>query len=68
MDDKRNSDPVTYWCYAKEQGNEMPGGAPVPCRKEACDQYRAESPFCLQMERVDWRGFVIPERVAIRER
>jgi hypothetical protein len=46
----------------------LPGNAPVPCVKEACDRYRAESPFCSLMERVDWRGFVIPERVAIRER
>jgi hypothetical protein len=68
MDDKRNADAVMYWCYAKEQGNEMPGGAPVPCVKEACDRHRDESPFCTQMERVDWRGFVIPERVAIRDR
>jgi hypothetical protein len=68
MDDKRDSNTVTYWCYAKEQGKEMPGGAPVPCRKEACDRYRAESPFCTWMERVDWRGFVIPERVACRSR
>jgi hypothetical protein len=59
MEDKRYSNPVTYWCYKKEPGNESASGRPLPCKKDACEWYRAEYPYCIHMERRDRRGFVI---------
>lgn len=38
----------------------MTGGPPLPCKKEACERYRAEYPYCIQMERREKHGFVIP--------
>jgi len=61
MEDKRYSNPITCWCYAKEPGKELTGGPPVPCKKEACERYRAKYPYCIQMERRERHGFVIPE-------
>jgi len=61
MEDKRYSYPMTYWCYLKEPGKEFSACPPVPCRKEACERYRAEYPYCIQMERRNWRGFMVPD-------
>jgi hypothetical protein len=60
MDDKRYPNPITYWCYAKEPGKKFTSGGPLPCEKEACEQYRAEYPYCVNMERREKHGFVIP--------
>ena len=61
MDDKRYSNPISYWCYAKEPGKELTAAPPVSCRKEACDRYRAEYPYCHHMERRERHGFRIPD-------
>ncbi|MDD1680485.1 MAG: hypothetical protein LUQ35_02615 [Methanoregula sp.] len=60
MEDKRYPNPVTYWCYEKEPGKEHTCQPPVSCKKEACERYRPEYPYCLHMERRDRRGFAIP--------
>lgn len=60
MEDKRYTNLITYWCYAREPGKELTAIAPVSCKKEACERYRAEYPYCIKMERRDRRGFVIP--------
>lgn len=61
MNDKHYVNPISLWCYAKEPGNEQTATAPVPCRKEACEWYRADYPYCMHMERRDRRGFRIPD-------
>ena len=54
---------LTYWCYAR--GPEIEPGAfpeslvPVPCRKEACERYRPEYPYCLMMERWGRKGRIL---------
>ncbi|PKL64217.1 MAG: hypothetical protein CVV32_09745 [Methanomicrobiales archaeon HGW-Methanomicrobiales-3] len=60
MDDKKYSNPISLWCYAKEPGKKQTAAAPVPCRKEACERYREQYPYCIHMEQRDRRGFRIP--------
>jgi len=52
---------ITCWCYATDPEEKLTVGTPVPCKKEACGRYRAAYPYCIQMERRDQRGFVVPE-------
>jgi hypothetical protein len=59
MDNRYPVEKTTFLCYAKKPGDELKCIPPCPCRKEACEEYRAEYPYCIQMERRGRNGRLI---------
>jgi hypothetical protein len=50
MDNKDTFD-AGLWCFAEDPGNEYVCLPPFPCKKDACDRYRKEFPYCVMMSR-----------------
>jgi hypothetical protein len=60
MDDKRNLDEITLRCFAKDPGEQLVSLPTFPCKKEACERYTMEYPYCVQMSRVPRCGREYP--------
>jgi hypothetical protein len=59
MQDKRPSSTETRWCSDGNKIGDLHMGkslALVPCKKEACERYREDYPYCIQMVRVGKNG------------
>jgi hypothetical protein len=60
MDDQHGKNEISLWCFAKEPGKDLLFLPPFPCRKEACERYRAEYPHCVMMSRMPRPGREYP--------
>ena len=60
MDDKRYLNEISLWCFAKDPGQERICLPPFPCKKEACERYTTEYPYCVQMSRIPRVGREYP--------
>jgi hypothetical protein len=60
MDDKQYLDKISLWCFEKDAGNELVCLPPFPCKREVCERYRTDYPYCIMMSRIERRGREYP--------
>lgn len=60
MDNKQYPDTISLWCFEKDPGKELVCLPPLPCKKEACERYRADHPHCVMMSRIGRQGREYP--------
>ena len=57
--DTYSKDAITSWCSRENRFEKFGKGIPLAlalCTKEACEEYRADYPFCIHMVRIGKHG------------